>query len=36
MTLSRFKLSPGQTVRLGQSLGCLSDDEADSGMESEE
>lgn len=32
----RFKLSPGETVQLGDSLGCFSDDETDSGMESEE
>ncbi|CRL02264.1 CLUMA_CG015313, isoform A [Clunio marinus] len=32
----KFNLTPGQTVQLGQSLGCFFDDDADSGMESEE
>lgn len=32
----RFKLSQGDRVQLGDSLGCFSDDETDSGMESEE
>lgn len=32
----RFNLIHGQKVRLGDSLGCLCDEEADSGVESEE
>lgn len=32
----KFKLSPGERVQLGDSLGCFNDDETDSGMESEE
>jgi len=33
----KFKLTPNQTIKLGQSLGCLSSDEIfDSGVEREE